>query len=164
MGASIPAAVILVLATLGSVLIFGPGLLAGLIAHQKGFRPWHWLVSAGPVGLVIVLFMPSRGDAKTPEQQADWENRYDWIGGLLSGITAILLFGFSLFLIFTLLSVPSVAVPLPAPRPIPVPPPSPATAQEGDRTEEIPSESSSSRREIETNSVPQPRDAVIPEE
>jgi hypothetical protein len=72
---------------LSSCLLFGPGLYAALDAWMKGYRPWFWLVSLGPVGLLLMLLRPNLKRATTPEEREQWEQRADWTGGILSGIT-----------------------------------------------------------------------------
>jgi hypothetical protein len=72
---------------LSSCLLVGPGLYAALDAWMKGYRPWFWLVSLGPVGLLLMLLRPNLNQAKTPEERERWEQRANWTGGILSGVT-----------------------------------------------------------------------------
>ena len=39
-----------------SILVF---LMMVLIAKQKGFNPWLWVLAAGIAGLILLLFLPS---------------------------------------------------------------------------------------------------------
>lgn len=70
-----------------SSLLFGSGFLACVLAWKKGYHPWFWLLSLGPVGLLFMLFSPSLFAAATPEIREKWEDRADWTGGILSGLT-----------------------------------------------------------------------------
>lgn len=114
--------VLLLIGLLGSCLVFGPGLLAGFVARQKGYRPWPWLLSMGPIGLLLVLLGKGLDQAKTPEEREQWESRSDWTGGILSGFTMffVLLLPLSVMLLaFSWRSAsigpaPRVVAPLPA--------------------------------------------------
>jgi hypothetical protein len=109
-----------VLFFLGSGLFFGLSLLAALMAYMKGYRPWFWLFSLGPIGALLMLLRPNLDRATTPEELEQWEHRADWTGGILSGIT--LFFGMvplaGMMLIFSYRSM--AVVPAPA---IVAPPP-----------------------------------------
>lgn len=96
-----------------SCLLFGPGLFAALDAWMKGYRPWFWLVSLGPIGLLLMLLRPNLNQATTPEEREQWEQRADWTGGILSGITLF----FAMMPVaatMAIFSLRSVAVPRPA--------------------------------------------------
>src|ERR1700742_5028468 len=73
-------------------LLLGSGLISAVIAHQKGYRPWYWILSSGLLGTLIILIMPRLGRASTPEQRDKWEARADWTGGILSGLTFLAMF------------------------------------------------------------------------
>jgi hypothetical protein len=75
-----------------SALVFGPGLISGLIAWNKGYRPWFWLLSFGPLGTLIVALTPALSRATTPEERERMESRADWTGGILSGFTVMPMF------------------------------------------------------------------------
>lgn len=78
----------------GCLLVLGPGFIAAVVAHRKGYRPWFWVLSCGLVGLVVTAVMPPIRRAETPELRERWETRADWTGGILSGITFMLMFVF----------------------------------------------------------------------
>ncbi len=110
---------IFLIGLLGSFLVFGPGLVAGVIAWLKGYRPWFWLLSFGPVGMILILFKPNLNKATTPEERERWESRADWTGGVLSGFTAFVMFGIPLIAVvgyFSMTLAPA------APRPVPTAP------------------------------------------
>lgn len=70
-----------------SALLFGSGLIAAVIAWKKEYRPWFWVLSCGPLGLLLILLKPNLREATTPEAREAWEERADWTGGVLSGFT-----------------------------------------------------------------------------
>lgn len=88
-----------------SVLFCGCGLVSCVVAHAKGYRPWFWPLSLGPVGTLAILAKAPLSRAKTPEIREVWEQRTDWTGGILSGISLcsmcaaalVTLFGISIF-------------------------------------------------------------------
>lgn len=110
---------IFVLFGAASILVFGPGLIAAFVASSKGYRPWFWLLSLGPVGMLVIALKPSLGKAETPEEREAWETSADWTGGVLSGFTILPMFGFPLILVAGWLSYSSMAV---APPPLPAGP------------------------------------------
>ena len=112
--------IIFLIGLLGSCLVFGPGLVAGVIAWQKGYRPWFWLLSFGPVGMILILFKPNLNKATTPEERERWESRADWTGGVLSGFTAFVMFGIPLIAVVGYFSMSLTPA---APRPVPPAPP-----------------------------------------
>lgn len=98
----------------GGTLLFGPGVLAAFVARHKGYRPWFWLLSAGPFGALLILLKPNLKQATTPEERERWEARTDLAGGILSGFTlfgmcGILLLGVVAFA--TVRVVPTAALP-----------------------------------------------------
>lgn len=105
---------------LSSCLLFGPGLYAALDAWMKGYRPWFWLVSLGPVGLLLMLLRPNLNQATTPEEREQWEQRADWTGGILSGITLFFAMAMPIFGMVAVFSLRSATVG-PAPTVIAVP-------------------------------------------
>ncbi len=105
---------------LSSCLLFGPGLLAALDAWMKGYRPWFWLVSLGPVGALLMLLRPNLNRATTPEEREQWEQRADWTGGILSGITLFFAMALPILGMVAFVGLRSVAVG-PAPAVIAVP-------------------------------------------
>lgn len=111
-----------ILELLISMVLFGSGLLAALIAWKKGYSPWYWLFSMGPVGLVVIAATPSLDSAKTPELREIWETKARWVGGVMSGLVVIpmvsvAMLGFLLFFSLRSTAVPParVAVPIVAP-------------------------------------------------
>ena len=111
MAASSPEIVIFFLA---SCLYFGMGLIAACLAWVKGYRPWFWLISLGPVGALLMLLRPNLNRATTPEEREEWEQRADWTGGILSGITLFFAMGLSILGMVSVFSLRSVAVFRPA--------------------------------------------------
>jgi hypothetical protein len=107
---------IFVLFGAASILVFGPGLIAAFVASSKGYRPWFWLLSLGPVGMLVIALKPSLGKAETPEEREAWETSADWTGGVLSGFTILPMFGLPLIFVAGMLSYSSLAV---APPPLP---------------------------------------------
>lgn len=107
-----------------SATVVGLGLIAGVVAHQKGYRPWFWMLSFGLLGLLVTVLMPGLRQARTPEERDRWEMRADWTGGLLSASTFMVMFvlpvlaGISFFVRF---SSPMAGPPIPPPAPILVP-------------------------------------------
>ena len=78
---------LLVFVALCSGVFFVSGMISVSLAWIKGYRPWFWLVSLGPVGALLMLLKPNLNRATTPEERELWEQRADWTGGILSGIT-----------------------------------------------------------------------------
>jgi hypothetical protein len=96
-----------------SILVFGPGVISAFVAWSKGYRPWFWLLSFGPVGTLLISLKPSLGKAATPEEREAWETRADWTGGILSGFTILPMFGLPLLLVVGMFSYLSMAAPAP---------------------------------------------------
>ncbi len=106
--------IILVAATVGGLVILGPGLVSAVVAHRKGYRPWFWIFSLGLVGLLVTALMPGLRRADTPELRDRWETRADWTGGILSALTFTLTFLIPLMGAMLFVGLP-VAKPLPRP-------------------------------------------------
>lgn len=70
-------------------IYFGPGLISGLVAWKKGYRPWFWLASMGIIGMLVIFAIPMLAKARTPEEREQMEWRADWTGGILSGVTML---------------------------------------------------------------------------
>ncbi|MEK6259666.1 MAG: hypothetical protein AABP62_13695 [Planctomycetota bacterium] len=105
-----------------SSVLFVSSMISVSLAWLKGYRPWFWLVSLGPVGALLMLLQPNLNRATTPEQRERWEQRADWTGGILSGFT--LFFGMALPILgMAVFFVSPMAVPT-APAMIAVPTPS----------------------------------------
>ncbi|MBC8117044.1 MAG: hypothetical protein H7062_21825 [Candidatus Saccharimonas sp.] len=94
-----------------SSLFFGLGLVAAGVAYMKGYRPWFWLVSLGPIGAMSMLLRPNLNRATTPEEREQWEQRADWTGGILSGITLFFAMGLPIVGMLAFFSLRTVAVP-----------------------------------------------------
>ena len=103
-----------------SGLFFGAGLFAAGVAYAKGYRPWFWLISLGPVGALLMLLRPNLNRATTPEVREQWEERADWTGGILSGITLFFMMAMPIAGAVAIFSLRSVVVG-PAPTVITVP-------------------------------------------
>ena len=105
---------VMVLLFAGSVLVFVPGLIAGLVAWSKGYRPWFWLLSMGPIGALVIALIPGLAHATTPEERERMESRADWTGGILSGFTILPALGLPLIVVLLIGSMTSAPVaPLP---------------------------------------------------
>jgi len=80
-----------------TILLFGiillSGMTAAIVANYKGYRPWFWILSMGPVGLILIVVKRGLNQAPTPEQRELWETRSDWTGGILSCLTFFMGFG-----------------------------------------------------------------------
>lgn len=62
------------------------------IADKKGFNPWLWLLPSGPLGLIILLCMPSANAVGIDEETSEQRKRSgNSTGGVLSVIVAVLL-------------------------------------------------------------------------
>ena len=109
--------IIIVILALGFWFVIGLGLTAAYIAWKKGYPPWFWLVSMGPVGTLWILITPNLNRATTPEERERWETRANWTGGVLSGFTILPMFGLPLIGLVGALSYRSMAVGPPAPPP-----------------------------------------------
>jgi hypothetical protein len=100
-------------------LFFGFGLLAAWMAWRKGYRPWFWLLSLGPIGALSMLLRPNLNRAETPEEREKWEQRADWTGGILSGVSlffvmALPLVGMLVFFSLAVAPVPRAVIAVPA--------------------------------------------------
>ena len=93
-----------------SGLFFGAGLFAAGVAYVKGYRPWFWLIPLGPVGALLMLLRPNLNRATTPEEREQWEQRADWTGGVLSGITLFCMMAMPIAGVMLIFSLRSVAV------------------------------------------------------
>lgn len=105
----------------GVVLV--TGLITALVANSKGYRPWFWILSMGPIGLIIMMVKQSLNQATTPEERERWESQADWTGGVLSGLTFMTVFGLPVLGAAAFLSARGVAFPAP-----PIAPPPPVVA------------------------------------
>ena len=108
---------VLLISLVGSCLLFAPGLVAAVVARHKGYRPWFWLLSFGPVGMIWILLKPNLRQATTPEERERWETSADWTGGVLSGFAFFLMFGFPMIAVLGFFSM-RLAPPPPMPLPI----------------------------------------------
>ena len=103
-----------------SGVFFVSGMISVSLAWMKGYRPWFWLVSLGPVGAMLMISRRNLSCAATPEEREQWEQRADWTGGILSGITLFFAMGLPIVGMVAIFSLRSVAVG-PAPTVITVP-------------------------------------------
>ena len=103
-----------------SCVFCATGLFAACLAWMKGYRPWFWLISLGPVGALSMLLRPNLNRATTPEEREQWEQRADWTGGILSGFSLFFMMAMPIAGVLAIFSLRSVAVG-PAPAMIAVP-------------------------------------------
>lgn len=122
----------IVLFFLTSSLFFGAGLIATCLAWKKGYRPWFWLISMGPIGLGLMLVKPNLSRATTPEQREQWEASADWMGGVLSGLSLFFLLAFPLLMMGFFVGLARAPI---APAPVILPPAASSTVEtNGDAT------------------------------
>lgn len=60
------------------------------VANRKGFNPWAWVLAAGPLGLVILYFLPSAAKSRLSQDQV--RRRVvvgNSVGLVLSGVGAV---------------------------------------------------------------------------
>ena len=71
-------------------IIFVTLVMASLALH-KGFKPSRWCLAAGPLGFIILLFMPSANAQGINEYtRKALVDRGNIVGGVLSAISVIL--------------------------------------------------------------------------
>lgn len=107
--------ILLVAIGLCGLLLLLLGLISAIIANFKGYRPWFWILSMGPIGLIIMLVKQSLNRATTPEERERWETQADWTGGVLSGLTFMSVFALPILGAAAFLSARAVAIPAPPP-------------------------------------------------
>lgn len=95
-------------------LFCATGLFAAVVAWMKGYRPWFWVASLGPIGALLMMLRPNLNRATTPEEREEWEQRADWTGGILSGITLFVAMGLPVFGMVAIFSLRSAVVVRPA--------------------------------------------------
>lgn len=69
-----------------SALSFLSFLISPLVAWRKGYSPYLWLFSCGPVGLVVIACLPSTSTAQTPEEMELMQVRANTTGAILTGV------------------------------------------------------------------------------
>lgn len=81
------------------LVVFGCMIVSPLIARQKGYTPYYWILALHPVGLIVIANLPPLRDAKTPEQHQQMEfggnrtgKRLSFIGLLLAVPLLVLTF------------------------------------------------------------------------
>jgi len=63
------------------------GIPSVIIAGNKGFSPFRWLIAFGLIGLIVVISLPSaRAESITAEESEARINRANNIGGWMTGI------------------------------------------------------------------------------
>lgn len=67
-------------------LSFVSFLVSPFIAWSKGYAPYLWLFACGPLGLVVILCLPSSKRATTPEQMELMQSRANTTGAILTGV------------------------------------------------------------------------------
>lgn len=70
-----------------SGLSFISFLVSPFIASRKGYAPYFWLFAAGPIGLIVICYLPSTKRASTPEEVELMQARANTTGAILSGIS-----------------------------------------------------------------------------
>jgi len=77
---------------LGAPLFFG--IVAALAARNKGYKWYHWILSLGLIGMIVIFLMP---DAKRPglseEERIKILKRGELTGGILSLVSILLVLG-----------------------------------------------------------------------
>ena len=75
-----------------SVIAIIVAVIMGIIAQNKGFRWWLWVLAGGIPGFIILLCMPSAAkegiDEETAKKRCDTGNT---VGGVISVIAIILI-------------------------------------------------------------------------
>jgi uncharacterized PurR-regulated membrane protein YhhQ (DUF165 family) len=76
------------------------------VANRKGFNPWSWVLAAGPLGLVVLYFLPSASKSRLSKEQIRRRIAVGNVVGLvMSGIIVV-------FLLLSLLAQDSESLPL----------------------------------------------------
>lgn len=79
-----------------------------IVAQRKGYRPWFWPLSLGPVGAMVILLKTPLARATTPEMREAWDQRADWTGGILSAMTFLFMSAAALAMLFGISVSPTV--------------------------------------------------------
>lgn len=86
------------LSNVAPLLLLLVPIITGLLAKRKGYSFILWLFAAGPLGLIILAFLPFANDGELPRsEQARLKRRGNIMGGVLAGIAIV--FGAIEFLI-----------------------------------------------------------------
>ena len=72
------------------LMVFGCMIVSPLIAKQKGYTPYYWILALHPVGLIVIANLPSLRDAKAQEQREQMEFSGNRTGKRLSFIGLLL--------------------------------------------------------------------------
>ncbi|WP_431968116.1 hypothetical protein [Nocardia sp. bgisy134] len=69
--------------------------LVGTLAYKKGLQPLAWLLAAGPIGFIVLFFLPSAKeeglDKATRASRTELGNTIGWgMSGLVVLATAVL--------------------------------------------------------------------------
>lgn len=66
------------------------GLVTGALAARKGYSFFHWMLSMGLIGLVVLAFQPyANKPDRSPEENAALVKRGNGTGLVMSGITLV---------------------------------------------------------------------------
>lgn len=72
------------------LMVFGCMIVSPLIARQKGYTPYNWILALHPIGLIVIANLPLLRDAKTQEHCHRMESSGNRIGRNLSFIGLLL--------------------------------------------------------------------------
>jgi len=73
-----------------SAISFISFLISPLIAWRKGYSPYLWLFSCGPIGLIVIACLPSISSAQSPEQMELMQARANTTGAILTGVALLM--------------------------------------------------------------------------
>lgn len=59
------------------------------VATAKGYAPYFWLFASGPIGLIVICYLPSAKNATTPEQMELMQARANTTGAILTGVALL---------------------------------------------------------------------------
>lgn len=65
-------------------------LVSPFIAWRKGYAPYLWLFACGPVGLIVIAWLPAANTAQTPEQMELMQVRANTTGAILTGLALVI--------------------------------------------------------------------------
>ena len=75
---------------LGAPLIFG--IIAALVARNKGYNWVYWFLALGLVGMIVIILMPDANRIGiSSDEKAKIQKRGDLTGGILSAVSIVLI-------------------------------------------------------------------------